>query len=1165
MRLTHIKLSGFKSFAETTVIAVPGRRVAVVGPNGCGKSNVIDAVRWVLGESSAKQLRGEHMQDVIFNGASGRRAAARAWVELVFDNSAGLLGGAWGQYAEISIKRQLSRQGESLYFINGQTVRRRDITELFLGTGVGVRGYAVIEQGMITRIIDARPDELRGYLEEAAGVSKYKERRRETESRLADTRAHLQRLADLRGELAQQTEKLRVQAAAAERHQALEAELASVCDLADFIQWQQSLADADRADAHRRAAQAQLDETEAQITAYDNECARLAGQEQQQQQQRHQLAREHALLREQTARLEEQLHAQRRHQAQRTQQRAAAEAALHKLAQERDTLLRDSALAEHAAQQQSELAQTLAEAAEQAQNTLDEAQAHADRCDRDARQADNHARHAAHQAQLQHQQWQHAAQMLQRQQTQLAALAEHSDTADHTAQTAALEQRLAAQLAQYRTDETRLREHETELAQLQAQTAEAEAAYRTLHHRQTRLQAAEHALARWTDTPEHPDFWQQLPEAPVGTRSLWQDITIEDEWRQAAYALLAVRLNARCAAEHFSPGEPLPQGEAAWFYPLALPDRPPPADALQHRITLAADSPFAGALAWCTDGVRCAPSLQQALSRRHELRGHEIWLTPEGHRIDRAGACLHGTGAPAHSALAEQARLREHLRQLAPQTDQAHAHWQTQQQACTDTHTRISALNAQLRRHQEALQQTRQDWAHHTARCEQQQAQQRHTRTLREAAEQECLMLAETEHTRAQACAEQQDRANAAQAAADAVRHNRDAAQHALAHARHHLQHCRQTCLDARERAAALQQHLQQLAQSLQHNAEQQRHWQQQQQDQADGAWPDYEEQIVRLDSLNELCAQTEDALTECGQQLQHTQTLARQTEQQRRECHARLPQHQDTVRDQLLLQQEALLAAKHHYETLSARHGGEPDCPETAWAHLKTAAQHAPSPRALARQAETLRHNIKQLGAVNLAALHELEQAAEREQYYQNQHHDLQNAVALLQEAIAQIDRDTEARFRATFDAANAHMQNYFPTLFGGGSAQLTLVGDTLLDAGVAITARPPGKKNSSIKLLSGGEKALTAMSLVFALFSLNPAPFCLLDEVDAPLDDANTARFCRLLEQMSAQTQFLYISHNRLTMESAEQLVGVTMQEQGVSRVVAVDVRQDPTAPQT
>nr|UOP05483.1 hypothetical protein LVJ77_04900 [Conchiformibius kuhniae] len=798
---------------------------------------MIDAVRWVLGESSAKQLRGEHMQDVIFNGASGRRAAARAWVELVFDNSAGLLGGAWGQYAEISIKRQLSRQGESLYFINGQTVRRRDITELFLGTGVGVRGYAVIEQGMITRIIDARPDELRGYLEEAAGVSKYKERRRETESRLADTRAHLQRLADLRGELAQQTEKLRVQA---RRRRTPSGTGSRTCQRVRLGRFYPMAAIACRCRPRRRApprrpsAIGRNRSTNHRIRQRMRPSCRY--QEQQQQQQRHQLAREHALLREQTARLEEQLHAQRRHQAQRTQQRAAAEAALHKLAQERDTLLRDSALAEHAAQQQSELAQTLAEAAEQAQNTLDEAQAHADRCDRDARQADNHARHAAHQAQLQHQQWQHAAQMLQRQQTQLAALAEHSDTADHTAQTAALEQRLAAQLAQYRTDETRLREHETELAQLQAQTAEAEAAYRTLHHRQTRLQAAEHALARWTDTPEHPDFWQQLPEAPVGTRSLWQDITIEDEWRQAAYALLAVRLNARCAAEHFSPGEPLPQGEAAWFYPLALPDRPPPADALQHRITLAADSPFAGALAWCTDGVRCAPSLQQALSRRHELRGHEIWLTPEGHRIDRAGACLHGTGAPAHSALAEQARLREHLRQLAPQTDQAHAHWQTQQQACTDTHTRISALNAQLRRHQEALQQTRQDWAHHTARCEQQQAQQRHTRTLREAAEQECLMLAETEHTRAQACAEQQDRANAAQAAADAVRHNRDAAQHALAHARHHLQHCRQTCLDARERAAALQQHLQQLAQSLQHNAEQQRHWQQQQQDQADGA-----------------------------------------------------------------------------------------------------------------------------------------------------------------------------------------------------------------------------------------------------------------------------------------------------------------------------------------
>ena len=378
MRLTHIKLSGFKSFTDPTTIHVPGQLVAVIGPNGCGKSNVIDAVRWVLGEASAKQLRGESMQDVIFNGAATRRPAPRASVELVFDNSDHSLQGAWGQYAEVSIKRQLTRQGESTYFINNQTVRRRDITDLFLGTGVGARGYAVIEQGMISRIIEARPEELRAYIEEAAGVSKYKERRKETEGRLKDTREHLQRLGDLQSELARQVEKLEKQAETAERYKSLTAQLNQQQDLLDYAQWQQSLAAADKATAQHQSLQAQQDETAAQVQALNDEVHALQTAEQSQQQAVHELSNKRGVLREQIARLEEQIRHQQNLHQRIERDKQAAQAQLQRIHQEQQQIrvkLEENEL--QVEEKQTELAEWAMQVAEHEERLpeLEEAQA----------------------------------------------------------------------------------------------------------------------------------------------------------------------------------------------------------------------------------------------------------------------------------------------------------------------------------------------------------------------------------------------------------------------------------------------------------------------------------------------------------------------------------------------------------------------------------------------------------------------------------------------------------------------------------------------------------------------------------------------------------------------------------------------------------------------
>ena len=468
MRLTHIKLAGFKSFTDPTTIHVPGQLVAVIGPNGCGKSNVIDAVRWVLGEASAKQLRGESMQDVIFNGAATRRPAPRASVELVFSNADGSLQGTWGQYGEISIRRQLIRQGESSYYINGQQVRRRDITDLFLGTGVGARGYAVIEQGMIARIIEARPEELRAHIEEAAGVSKYKERRRETENRLRDTREHLQRLGDLQTELGRQVEKLQRQAAAAERYRSLTAELNQAQNRHDFAQWRHTLAAADRAAAEHERARERQDELARQNQAMNDAVQVLRQTEQHQQAEQYRLNQQHALLREQTARLEEQIRSRQSQRQRLEREQAAAQAAIQKIDSEHAELQQQHAQAEQAAEQQQMQLELLTAEAAALEEQLPELEAAQQQAAEQQHSRHDEAARLRRELALKQQQQQHSRQSISRLQERQARLRQEAATlqSDAGQDTAAVQARADTLATQYQQGEKQLQRLEEQTGYL---------------------------------------------------------------------------------------------------------------------------------------------------------------------------------------------------------------------------------------------------------------------------------------------------------------------------------------------------------------------------------------------------------------------------------------------------------------------------------------------------------------------------------------------------------------------------------------------------------------------------------------------------------------------------------------------------------------------------
>ena len=1153
MRLTHIKLSGFKSFTDPTTIHVPGQLVAVIGPNGCGKSNVIDAVRWVLGEASAKQLRGESMQDVIFNGAATRRPAPRASVELVFDNSDHSLQGAWGQYAEVSIKRQLTRQGESTYFINNQTVRRRDITDLFLGTGVGARGYAVIEQGMISRIIEARPEELRAYIEEAAGVSKYKERRKETEGRLKDTREHLQRLGDLQNELARQVEKLEKQAETAERYKSLTAQLNRQQDLLDYAQWQQSLAAADKATAQHQSLQAQQDETAAQVQALNDEVHALQTAEQAQQQAVHELSNKRGVLREQIARLEEQIRHQQNLHQRIERDKQAAQAQMQRIHQEQQQIrvqLEENEL--QAEEKQTELAEWAMQVAEHEERLpeLEEAQATLNAAFQTQQDEANRIRR---ELALKQQQLAHAEQTVAKHEERKGRLKQENQALNlpDEAETAAAQEAASLLQSQQEHYEEQIIAAEEALHAAREAFQTASNRFQSLKQQHITLQAQQQALSQiLSQQQEAADFWQATDH--TAAPQLWQHITAPAEWQHALSVILAERLHARAVPSGFVPPVPLPQGQAAWLSDDLSGGikKSLPVQALLNQIQ--AQPPFQTALHHWLDGVLCAPDLGYALVHQSDLGVHQIWLTPEGHQVDKVSVLLYAKPAQ-ESLIAQKARLdgiASELENLAPELSAAEAAFKQAEAAVRSSEVQHKNLMQQQQQHTRQYSQAQQRAAELLARINQGQIRREHI-------ERELAQLAEEQTVLQHTSDGLSDDIVTLQEAAAELEHQQQTTAHSRQEQQGRLKQAQLALLEANRQYGLaevavhkLNQQKQNYQQQIARLEQQTLDWQERQQELALAYETEFQndEQHIKLDELTEAVHTLDEEYIAVQDKLAQIQEQGREQYARVQALQTKLPQLQAATQTALLQQQEALINAKRYHQNLTER-AADLDA-------LEALAKE--SPKVLNSSIGSLTQQIEALGAVNLAALQELEEARERDGYYRSQSEDVQAAIALLEEAIAQIDDKTKARFKETFEAVNGKVQTFFPTLFGGGEATLKMIGDDLLTAGVSIMARPPGKKNSTIHLLSGGEKALTAMSLVFALFSLNPAPFCLLDEVDAPLDDANTSRFCNLVKEMSAQTQFLYISHNRLTMEMAEQLVGVTMQEKGVSRVVAVDIKQ-------
>ena len=1146
---------------DPTNFLLPGKLVGVVGPNGCGKSNIMDAVRWVLGESRASELRGESMQDVIFNGTTSRKAASRASVELVFDNADHRAGGQWGQFGEIAVRRVLTRDGTSSYFINNQAVRRRDVQDVFLGTGLGPRAYAIIGQGTISRIIESKPEELRLFLEEAAGVSKYKERRRETENRLSDTRENLTRVEDILRELSSNLEKLEKQAEVASQYNTLQSDITRKQHQQWFLKRAEALADQAKVQADSQVA----------VNALEGRTADL----------RH---------------IEADLETVRQAHYGAGDQVNQAQGLLYEASTEVGRLEAEIRFVVEGRQRVEQRLLTLQEQASQWNTRKDDALAEIERLAETALQGDAQAELLAAQLEEQAQQLPDLEDALLRAQSQAneqrstvaqtqqaigVLSAEQRNLQEQTRQLTQRSERLGADRnALAAPDEARLVHLQAELAQAQAAAQEAQthldelqAAVPQLDEaRRTQQQGVNTEAARQADLSARLEALKALQEkvktdgklqpwlAKHGLDSLqglWSRIQVDAGWENALEGALRERLGAlevsRLDTVRAFAGD-APPSKLAFFSPplAAAAETASPLPRLSAALRVADAGQKAVMEDWL-QGCFTAASFDEALAQRDKLKAGESIYVKSGHVVGRYSVGFYAQDSEQAGLLARAQEIQNLEKELRAQVliaDESRVALTRAESAYAESAQRLVGLRTQAQESQSRS---------HALQVETLRLSQLAEQTRSRSAEIE----ADLQEVQAQLDA-LQERSVEAEARFEALDMQLADGQERHAQLDERVIACQNQLTQTREQQRSLERQAQEATfaqRSLQARHAELARAIETATTQAVEVAQESQRAQEELQRLNDASAQA-GLQTALALKLEREQQLGmrrseyddltaklRASDERRMQLERELDPMRQRITELQLKEQAARLGFEQYEAQLV-----------DAQADLDAVAQSIQDGNVrlsgMQTEIDRLGREIAALGAVNLAALDELTSARERKDFLDAQSLDLNQAMETLEDAIRRIDAETRELLSGTFNQVNDHFGRMFPELFGGGNARLVITGDEILDSGVQVIAQPPGKKNQTIHLLSGGEKALTAIALVFAIFQLNPAPFCLLDEVDAPLDDANTERYARLVTKMSKGTQFLFISHNKIAMEMAEQLIGVTMQEQGVSRIVAVDM---------
>ena len=1159
MRLKKIKLSGFKSFVDPTSIPVSSNLIGVVGPNGCGKSNIIDAVRWVMGESSAKHLRGDSMADVIFSGSNTRKPVGTASVELVFDNSDGKASGQYAAYAEISIRREASRDGQSLYYLNKTRCRRKDITDLFLGTGLGPRTYSIIEQGMVTRIVEAKPEELRGFLEEAAGISKYKERRRETENRIRHTRENLDRVQDIRNEMETQLRKLQRQSKAAAKYKDLKQEERLLHAQLLALRWQELSGKIQGQESDLSSKETELEGMIAQQREIEAKIEDIRSHQAEANESLNRVQGDYYSLGAEISGVEQKIQHTRETRQQWLREQQQVNQSWEEASQH---LQSDKRLyAELEAQQQQAAPDLATRSNEHTQ----------------ASETQKQAEQAMHDWQAEWQRFNEvAAEPAKVRDIQQARIEQLTQTLDQvqqrqgrvTQELETIEQELAQhdidslrqqtqQLDQdYESHEQQLEQKEEDIKQarnrndvLVAEIEQLNGRYQNNQARLTSLQELQ-AAAQGKDDQALNDWLQQrgLHDAA----RLAARINVEGGWERAVEQVLGTRLAAVCVDDL----SPYAQDVAA----------------LRESELMLLDSAEGGAVAASTPelllhkiqsdmdmsamlaGIYVVETLDAALAMRPKLSAAESVVTRDGIWLGQSWLRIssqEGVRAGMLQREREIEQLQQDLAHMERELEQAKTDSQEVQQQIVNLETQRDDLRKRLGELNRERNEAHNQFGHKEARhnqliARQQQIQQeqqeiqaqveQHQNELQQS--QQLLQEAEGQSgSLAQRRQELEDRRDQLRQDLDTANRNLEAAREALHKLEIDQQRMNATFESTKQSVERLETQLQNLISRREELDELL----------AQGEAPEVELK-QQLETLLQQRVALEGGLSQAREAVETLESQLRDQEQARAR-HEKLAQGIRQDLEQLRMQRQELNVRRETLEEQVCETHHQLD-------EVLEGLPQESSRQEWEEQLEKIGRRIERLGPINLVAIEEFEEQSERKGYLDKQYEDLTQALTTLEDAIRKIDRESRTRFKETFDQVNSGLQSFFPRLFGGGHAYLELTEEDLLQAGVAVMARPPGKRNSTIHLLSGGEKALTAVALVFSIFQLNPAPFCFLDEVDAPLDDANVERYSKTLKEMSKETQLLYVTHNKLSMEVAEYLLGVTMAEPGVSRLVTVDV---------
>ncbi len=1159
MRLKCIKLAGFKSFVDPTTVSFPSNLGAVVGPNGCGKSNIIDAVRWVMGESSAKHLRGESMSDVIFNGSGGRKPVGQASIELVFDNSESSLGGEYASYAEISVRRKVTRDGMSNYYLNGNKCRRRDITDIFLGTGLGPRSYAIIEQGMISNLIEAKPDELRVYIEEAAGISKYKERRRDTENRMRRTQENLERLTDIRDELGRQLNRLKRQSQAAEKYAEYKKEERRTKAELQALRWQSLSDQAERKKKQITESEVVLESLVAERSACDSSLEKLRAKYTETGDAFNEAQGHYYSVGGEVSRLEQAIQ-HVRDRARELQQdleqteKNYAESAQHLSSdRQRATVLEKELETLTPELQQSVDAQQVSGAKlQQAESAM-----------QDWQQAWDEFNHSAieprKQAEVQQSRIQHLEQMLRR----LSERIEKLSVELRSLSESPVEDEIVQLQTQLQTSSNQLENLQASMGdvvsaidvsrnntqQVVKQLDDARTALQTMLGRRASLEALQQAALGGEGEQQQWLVSKQLQDKP----RLAETLKVNEGWETAVETVLGNYLQAVCV-----PDLTAFTGSVSDFHKGEL--------LLVDRAAVAGEEPRHGNLlsqqlegdysAELLVGVYAAEDLAEALAMRAELKAGESVVTREGvwlgsnwlrvvrdkdasagvlkrkQELEQLAAEISEKESLVEQLSAKKQQYDDQLRAAENQRESLAREVSQQQRTNADIRSRLSAGKVQMEQYAQRRERAENESLEARHQLQQEQENLAQARELL----QQAIDAMDCDTKRREELLLQRDEIRVQlDAARQRARQDRDHC-HELAMRERSISTQLQSLRDSIERLVVQVKRLEERRRQLQDSAHQD-----------DDPVKDLNEQLAQQ---LEIRLQAEQKLATLRREVESIEQNMRETEKQRSALELKIQDQRGDLEQQRLQAQEVATRCKTILEQI-LEHNFE----------LQTLLDELPAEADQGEwelKLERIGKRIERLGPINLAAIEEYKIEQERKIYLDAQNDELLDALKTLEEAIRKIDRETRTRFKETFDKINTSLQELFPRLFGGGHAYLEMTGDDLLNTGVAIMARPPGKKNTTIHLLSGGEKALTAIALVFSIFRLNPAPFCMLDEVDAPLDDANVGRYARMVEAMSATVQFIYITHNKIAMEMAHQLIGVTMHEPGVSRLVTVDVDQ-------